>query len=272
MDEKRALTLCGGGAKGAYEIGAIRALYELGEKFDIITGTSIGALTGAMLVQGDAEQLNRLWEGLSIRSVMTEGFAFDGSLETLFRNKGDIVPFLKSYVNKKGADIEPFRKIIRDYGDEARFFASPIDFALIAVRFPAFTPVEMTKSRMPRGQYKDWLLASASAFPAFPLCRIGGGAYIDGGYYDNLPIDSAFRLGASTVVAVDLNPEPTHPHHAVNPLVRYIRPYRPLGSFLLFEHEPIMRNISLGYQDTMKSYGRLFGFRYAFRPDADTAR
>ena len=75
MDEKRALTLCGGGAKGAYEIGAVRALYELGEKFDIITGTSIGALTGAMLVQGDAEQLNRLWEGLSIRSVMTEGFA-----------------------------------------------------------------------------------------------------------------------------------------------------------------------------------------------------
>ena len=49
--------------------------------------------------------------------------------------------------------------------------------------------VEMTKSRMPRGQYKDWLLASASAFPAFPLCRIGGEAYIDGGYYDNLPID-----------------------------------------------------------------------------------
>lgn len=72
MDEKRALTLCGGGAKGAYEIGAVRALYELGETFDIITGTSIGALTGAMLVQGDAEQLNRLWEGLSIRSVMTE--------------------------------------------------------------------------------------------------------------------------------------------------------------------------------------------------------
>ena len=55
MDEKRALTLCGGGAKGAYEIGAVRALYELGETFDIITGTSIGALTGAMLVQGDAE-------------------------------------------------------------------------------------------------------------------------------------------------------------------------------------------------------------------------
>ena len=96
MDEKRALTLCGGGAKGAYEIGAVRALYELGEKFDIITGTSIGALTGAMLVQDDAEQLNRLWEGLSIRSVMTEGFAFDGSLETLFRNKGDIEEVLEA--------------------------------------------------------------------------------------------------------------------------------------------------------------------------------
>lgn len=96
MDEKRALTLCGGGAKGAYEIGAVRALYELGEKFDIITGTSIGRAHGRDARAGRRRAAQPSLGGLSIQSVMTEGFAFDGSLETLFRNKGDIVPSSKA--------------------------------------------------------------------------------------------------------------------------------------------------------------------------------
>lgn len=45
---KRALVLGGGGAKGAYEIGVWKALNELGEQFDLVCGTSIGALIGAM--------------------------------------------------------------------------------------------------------------------------------------------------------------------------------------------------------------------------------
>ena len=49
------LALEGGGAKGAYEIGAYRALTELGYHFDVICGVSIGAINAALLAQGDCE-------------------------------------------------------------------------------------------------------------------------------------------------------------------------------------------------------------------------
>ena len=47
-----AVVLSGGGAKGAYQIGVWRALRKLNIKYDIITGTSVGALNGAMMVTG----------------------------------------------------------------------------------------------------------------------------------------------------------------------------------------------------------------------------
>ena len=53
---KRALVLGGGGSKGAYELGVWRALDELGISFDIVTGTSIGAMIGAMYVQKQYER------------------------------------------------------------------------------------------------------------------------------------------------------------------------------------------------------------------------
>ena len=56
---KRALVLGGGGSKGAYELGVWRALDELGISFDIVTGTSIGAMIGAMYVQKQYEELGR---------------------------------------------------------------------------------------------------------------------------------------------------------------------------------------------------------------------
>ena len=44
----KALVLSGGGAKGSYQLGVWKALRELNIKFDIITGTSVGALNGAL--------------------------------------------------------------------------------------------------------------------------------------------------------------------------------------------------------------------------------
>ena len=58
------LALEGGGAKGAYHMGAIKALLECGYEFGGITGTSIGALNAAVIVQGDFEKGYKLWENL----------------------------------------------------------------------------------------------------------------------------------------------------------------------------------------------------------------
>ena len=57
----RGLALEGGGAKGSYEIGAYIALKELGYKFNMVAGTSIGSLNAALIVQGDIELAQKLW-------------------------------------------------------------------------------------------------------------------------------------------------------------------------------------------------------------------
>ena len=53
---KRAIVLSGGGTKGAYELGVWKALREKETEFHIVTGTSIGAINGAMMCTGDYEK------------------------------------------------------------------------------------------------------------------------------------------------------------------------------------------------------------------------
>jgi predicted acylesterase/phospholipase RssA len=74
---KKGLALCGGGAKGSYEAGCFKALEELGEKFDIVTGTSIGCLNAAMYCQHDLKRDYDLWEKLDVSMIMKYGFNFD---------------------------------------------------------------------------------------------------------------------------------------------------------------------------------------------------
>jgi predicted acylesterase/phospholipase RssA len=58
---RRALVLTGGGARGAYQAGVIQGLYDRGERFDLICGTSIGAVNGALVAQGNLDVLEELW-------------------------------------------------------------------------------------------------------------------------------------------------------------------------------------------------------------------
>ena len=66
------LVLEGGGARGSYHIGAYKAILEEGIHIDGITGTSIGSLNGAMIVQGDFDICSDLWENVSYSMVINE--------------------------------------------------------------------------------------------------------------------------------------------------------------------------------------------------------
>ena len=57
----KAIVLSGGGAKGSYQIGVWKALRELNIKYDIITGTSSGALNGALMTQNSYHKARKLW-------------------------------------------------------------------------------------------------------------------------------------------------------------------------------------------------------------------
>ncbi|MEH6637551.1 MAG: patatin-like phospholipase family protein, partial [Halioglobus sp.] len=62
---KRALILSGGGGRGAYQVGVWRRLQEIGWQPDIVCGTSIGAINGALIGSGwDARRLEAFWESL----------------------------------------------------------------------------------------------------------------------------------------------------------------------------------------------------------------
>ena len=67
----KALVLSGGGARGAFEAGVIAGLRQRGERFDIICGTSIGAINGALCAQDDFTTLERMWRSIAARKVIT---------------------------------------------------------------------------------------------------------------------------------------------------------------------------------------------------------
>ena len=56
----KGLVLEGGGAKGSFHVGALKALFERGYVFNGVAGTSIGAINGALLAQGDFDALYEL--------------------------------------------------------------------------------------------------------------------------------------------------------------------------------------------------------------------
>jgi NTE family protein len=260
---KRAIALCGGGSRGSYEVGAWTALRELNIDYHIVTGTSIGALNGALMVQQDYEMASELWDTITVDGVMKDGINLEFSLDAMFSQKEKIKLFLKQYMNTKGADISPLIQLVDRVIDEQWIQESEIDFGLVTVQYPSLKPIELTKREMQPQLLKQYLIASASCFPAFPICKIGENSYIDGGYYDNLPINLAIKMNADEIIAVDLSYD--NPSVFRNkPFVTYISPSWPLGSILSFNKPILDRNRKLGYNDAMKAFGQYKGFRYTF--------
>ncbi len=262
---KRAVALSGGGSRGAYEAGAWRSLAENGVDYQLVTGTSIGALNGALMAQGDYDLAQELWDTITVENVMADGINLEPSIEKMLDQKGDLMAFLKKYVHYKGADITPLKELLDRVIDEKKLRDSPVDLGIVTVQFPSLHPLELRKEEIQQGKVREYLLASASCFPAFPMCKIDGKSYIDGGYYDNLPIHFALKMGADEVIAIDLKDQINHTEYYSKPFVTYVKPSWNLGSFLRFDRDVMNQNNLLGYNDTQKVMGKYFGFRYSFR-------
>ncbi|MCK4899368.1 MAG: patatin-like phospholipase family protein [Anaerolineales bacterium] len=88
MPKKTALVLSGGGAKGAFQVGAEKYAREVrGYKWDIIAGVSVGALNGGMLAIGKYERLLEIWNTISADQIYTGGFNFLSTIKLLFGAK-----------------------------------------------------------------------------------------------------------------------------------------------------------------------------------------
>ena len=70
---KIGLALAGGGSLGAYQVGILKYLKEKNWHFDVVTGTSVGAINGALVVTDDIEELEKLWLEISNDKIMLDG-------------------------------------------------------------------------------------------------------------------------------------------------------------------------------------------------------
>lgn len=263
---KKALVLAGGGTKGAYQDGIITALREIGhDDWNIVTGTSVGALNAALVVQKDYDKLTELYNTLTADMIVDGYVPNDMSLVHLFKDRKEFLPAFKQYLKEKGINIRPFYETVDAFYDEKKFFESEIDFGCITATASHYDPVYVTKDMM-KEHGKDWLVASASAYPAFPVKEIDGKEYVDGGYFDNLPIDFALRLGAEEVLAIDLKPEPCHPQYIGREHIHYIFPKAELYNFLDFDKDKLNMAKVLGYNDAKKAFGIYEGWKYTFEP------
>lgn len=260
--DKKALVLAGGGTRGAYQIGAWKALRELEVKFDIITGTSIGALNGVLILQDDYTFAMDLWNDLRMDVFLTDNIDFDA--QNMDKTQKELLyDFLKKSSFKGGADTSPMESLIQEHVKEDFIRSSPIDFGLVTVEYPSLTKIEITKNEIPYGQISDYLMASSACFPAFRAHIIDDKKYIDGGYFDNMPLNLAIKMGATQIVAIDLVPNASIKKikKCVVPLT-YICPKNSLGPAFLFSKNSAKANMQLGYLDTMKVYNKCEGTHY----------
>ena len=254
----RAIVLAGGGSKGAYQIGVWRALRKLNISYDIVTGTSVGALNSAFMVQNDYFKALLLWYNLKSSTV------YDSSMK--IESNKDFIKYAKKIFKDGGIKIDNLEKTVDKYINIEKIYKSKIDMGIVTVKFPSLEPLELKKSDIPKDKLKDYLLASASCFPAFPVKEIDGEEYIDGGFYDNLPINLAISMGATEIIAVDLDFIGVKQKIKDNSIpIRVISPSSKTGSFLIFDKISSRRAIRLGYNDTMKSFGKLEGNLFAFK-------
>lgn len=261
---KRAIVLSGGGGKGAYQIGFWKAIRELDIDYHIVTGTSIGALNGAFMVQGNYRDAIKLWTSMNYDKV----FDTNDETYTYYTKEGRkkvIFKYLEG-ATKGGLSVPGLKKIIDDNLKHDLFYLSNVDYGLVTVKFPSLKPVMLTKSEIKKELLDEYLLASASCFPAFKMTEINNESYIDGGYYDNMPIELAIKLGAEEIIAVDLSS--TGRKRKIpntNIPITIIKTKNGIGNFLVLERKQTRRLMKLGYNDTMKAFEKLEGDYFTFK-------
>lgn len=263
------LVLAGGGGKGAYQIGAWKALRELGVSFDAIAGVSIGSINGALIAAGDYDKAIEMWNNISL----DKGVKINETLpdpDNLFSKKNWSALF-REFLKNGGIDASPARQYVAQYIDEKKVRESGINLGVVAVQMTqGMTPVEVFIDEMPEGELLEYLMASSSV-PLTTNLLTEGEKYLDGGVYDNTPVMTLKKRGYNRLIILDISNIKGVAHNLdfLNSQVVYVRPYdlEDLGATFDFSPEIIDRRMTLGYLDTRKAFSLLAGRIFYFMPD-----
>lgn len=269
LNREYGLVLEGGGAKGAYQIGAWKALREAGVKIKGIAGVSVGALNGAMIAMDDLETAEKIWRNIDYSQVMSISSETIQALKKKDFKSLNLQELLSSglqIVKDGGFDIGPLKKLIEEtVGDEEKIRTSERE--LYAVTYSVSDRKELVVDLRDReaGPVKDMLLASAY-FMAFKNEKLGGKRYMDGGGFNNVPLNVLIDKGYEDIIVIRIYgwgydkekvikvPEDTTVYH--------IAPRQDLGGILEFDKKNARKNMLLGYFDAKRFLYGLSGRMY----------
>ena len=263
LTKEYGLVLDGGGARGAYQIGAWKALREAGVHINAVAGTSVGALNGALICMGDLEKAEKIWSEMTFSRVMDVD---DVWMERLFQGEqrlADILPEIRRILAEGGVDVTPLRRLIHETVDEKKIRESGIEFCMTTFSLSEFRKLELSISDIPEGRLEDFLLASAYLI-GFRNEKLEGRRYLDGGLADNVPVAPLVERGYKDIIEIRIygpgrEPRVKLPEDAeiyrIGPRVR-------LGSILEFDGRRSRQNMKIGYYDAKRMLYGLEGIIY----------
>ena len=173
--KKIGIALGGGGVKGSVHLGALRAFEEEGISFDVVAGTSIGSIVGALYARG-----------LSWREI--EGVILNSTLS-------DVKSLIVSRLSGMGVD-----GIISAMTGGVEFSDLKLPFGAVAVDLDSGEEIVFTKGNLIKS-----IGASSAIPPYFNAVEIDGRRYVDGAFANIIPCDVAKSLGADVVIGIDLS-------------------------------------------------------------------
>nr|WP_281380042.1 patatin-like phospholipase family protein [Nocardioides ginsengisegetis] len=181
----------GGGVLGAVEVGMLRALFERGITPDLVLGTSVGALNGAMVARDPTldslERLTELWRGASENSREVYG---DRALRTVRRA---VATGTHIYSAK------PLKKRLAEELGEITFEELPVRFQVCAASIE-----RAAEHWFETGRVVDAVVASAAVPGLLPPAKVGEEHFLDGGIVNSVPLGRAVQLGATTVYVLQV--------------------------------------------------------------------
>lgn len=269
----KGLVLEGGGTKGAYQIGAYKALRDLGLEFQGVTGTSIGALNGAYILQNDIEVMEDIWltyDYTHFMNIDEEDYEKYKNIDFTAKNINSVIGLINKARKNEGIDISPLRTLLENTLNEDVIRKTNKDFGLVTVHWDKrINPHPLYIEDIPKGRLIDYLIASSS-LPIFKLDRMDEKLYLDGMFFDNMPVTLLEDKGYSDIVVIRLMDDffgklSLNKHQEIN--VKTITPSEYLGGSLNKDKDNVEKNINLGYLDAMKAYDRYEGNKYYFNAD-----
>ena len=184
-----AVVLGGGGVLGAVQVGMLRALLESGIRPDLVVGTSVGALNGAVLATSPpdevADRLDALWRSPDAQHVFAAG--------TVRR----VRELVRSGVAAHSPD--PLRRALHAAVGDPLIEDLPVRFTCCAASIE-----DAAEHWFDRGPLVDAVMASAAVPGLLPPAEIDGQHYLDGGLVDSIPLGRAVELGADRVFVLQV--------------------------------------------------------------------